>query len=489
MKNVNKSLLFELLTIVFACFAIYFVSDAFAQMTVGSGGILIATVVGGLYTPDMVHYRKLISKKVNKEIWYKGKMSKLLSVIDYDKFEKTGRYAALKDSPMPNGGIINLIRDFKSKKGVEMDIPMIRPLTGHGKIGSARLKGTGEARKIFNQKVAINLRRHAVTIQDNDMSVQSILEDTELATMLFEDGANDLKDWFSRLMPFEYMFGLFNGYSENIYDSVNGLGTNYARKSHPNFYVQGSGLVATPATMSTPYTFNAAYETQCKTALATLAAETSTTKFKYQSLRNMKYLAVQKKIAHVLFNGMEVHFVFITESQAWQLKSDPEWISLWKDAAARAKDNPAISGIIEGYIVDGLYICVDPTIPSAYIDGDAQFVAAVSTTGATTGVQYGGVDSDNVPSYMEDPRDTGPRKPAILLGKGAIHVGEGRGFVKTEEVDDHDQWIEHGGKMIYGVARADIIDADNYLGNGAGLFYANQSSLLYWTYSPDSITV
>ncbi|MHB8842360.1 MAG: hypothetical protein ACYC56_11355, partial [Candidatus Aquicultor sp.] len=153
-------------------------------------------------------------------------------------------------------------------------------------------------------------------------------------------------------------------------------------------------------------------------------------------------------------------------------------------AYGQGKDNPIFTGAMESYIYENAMLIVDDTIPAAYITGDAEFLAARATNGLSTGVQYG-ANAD----YMDEPRDPGFRKPAIALGAGAILAAEGKGFLLTQETADHGQKLEDGGRMIYGATRADIIDDDNQLGNGAHLFYDNSSSLVYFTYSPDTFTI
>ncbi len=446
-----------------------------------SGVVLSVTaIVGGQYNPNMTIFRVNLEKKVGKEVWWKGRLSQLTAFIDYEKFQSSGGLGVVKGSNSLDASIVYMVRDFKSKKGIKIDIPLRRPLTGQGRIGTAPLSNNAEKRKMFYLKCAINMRRHAVQTRDNEMSEQ--LLDEAIAMEMLESGANDLKDWFSRLMPFEFLKAILQGYSENLYDGSWGLG--YTQKSHPNFYVQGDGQVAFKTASGThaAYTFDSGYEVNCAASLTTLQNE-ATDYFNTQSIRNIVFLAKKHKIQFLKKGAYEVLPIMITSAHVRQLRLDDDWKNAMYYAYGSGKDNPIFTGAMESYIYENAMLIVDDTIPSAFLTGDAEFSAAKSTNGLATGVQYGRSD------YMDVPRDGGFRKPAIALGAGAILAAEGKGFLLTTETADHGQKIEDGGRMIYGATRADIIDDDNQLGNGANLFYDNSSSLVYFTYTPDTITI
>lgn len=448
---------------------------------------LAIAVVGGQYSPDMQVFRVNLQTKVGKEVWWKGRLSQLTAFIDYEKFQSTGGLGIVKGSNGLDASIIYMVRDFKSKKGIKIDIPLRRPLTGQGRIGTAPLSNNAEKRKMFYLKCAINMRRHAVQTRDNEMSEQ--LLDEAIAMDLLESGANDLKDWFSRLMPFEFLKAILVGYSENLYDGSWGLG--YSQKSHPNFYVQsytggldGGGQVPFKSASGAhvAYTFDSGYEANCATALSTLS-EGEPTKFSTQSIRNITYLARKNKIQFIKKGAFEVLPIMVTSAHIRQLRDDPDWKNAMYYAFGTGKDNPIFTGAMESYTYESAMLIVDDTIPAAFLTGNPNFTTARSTNGASTGICYGVAD------YMDNPRDGGALKPAIALGVGAILAAEGKGFLLTTETKDHGQKIEDGGRMIYGATRADIIDDDNQLGNGAHLFYDNSSSLVYWTYSPDTFAI
>jgi hypothetical protein len=445
-----------------------------------TSGCMLAVVAGGQWNENLTIFRKNLEMKVGKEVWWKGKFSQFTAFIDYNLYKETGALGTRKDSPKLNQSIIHMVNDFKSsKRGVKIDVPLSRPLTGTGRIGTASLSGHGERKKLLYLKCAINMMRHAMETRDNEMSDQ-VLPD-QITTEL-KNSAGELKDWFSRLMPFEFMFSLTMGFSRNLFDSSYGLG--YSMKSHPNFYVQGDGQVLFKSSVGThvAYTFDTGYETNIVTALATLA-DTESDHFSAQSIRNMVYYARANRIQPIDYQGIPVFPIFIHSAQARQLRQDEDWLRAQHDAAMRGDKNQIFTGLLEGYIYEGALIIIDDTIPGIRISTSDGWDATYSTTGASTGPQY------FRSTFMDDPRDTAPLKPALLVGQGAILAAEGLPFKLTQEKTDHDQEIEDGARMIYGAVRADIIDEDNFLGNGANTFYDNNSSLIYVTYSPDTITI
>ena len=438
--------------------------------------LLATAVTGGMYDPSVQIFRTNLGLKTGKEVWWRGRFSQLMSFIDHVKFKETARYTAVQGSRAPNEAVIHVIRDFEKKGGIDYEFPIRHPLTGQGRIGAAPLSNHGEDRKITMQMLKMNMRRHAVNVRDNEISEQLLPK--QLAMDLLERGADDLKDWFSRLLPFDALFSIVQGYSENVTNSDWGRGV--SAKSHPNFYVQGDGRVA----FSTPKTFNAAYETNVATALATLS-DTSSKRFNAQSIRNMVFLAANvHRIPKIKMKGKEGYLIFVTGAHMKQLREDSEWLSAQKDAAARGEDNQIFTGYMEGYWYEGAWLVEDQTLPACRVLGDTDtsvFGVAYDSTRGT--VNYHRAD------YMDSPLDVSPRKLAILVGSGAIMAANVRGFKLTSEVTDHEQKIEDGGRMFYGFQRSDMIDTENLFGNGADTLYDNTTSLVYATWTPTTITV
>lgn len=171
-----------------------------------------------------------------------------------------------------------------------------------------------------------------------------------------------------------------------------------------------------------------------------------------------------------------MYILFIHPAQAWQLKGDPEYQAYQKDAGVRGDMNTVWTGALEGTAVEGALIIIDDTIPAARITGDSGYDSTLGT------VNYG------LSTYMANPRDTAPRKPAIICGAGAVTVGYGSELGFESETADYSQFLGDAADMITGFERCDIIDDDNYFGNGAGAFYENPTSLVLFTYSPDQLT-
>lgn len=429
-------------------------------------GLTFATlVVGGTWTDQMQIFRRGLSKKMEKLVWRYSKWSKLTDIIDVKKFKEAGTYAGAMSLPTPKN-LVHVVKDFEREGGIYMDIPVRVPLTGAGRVGKAPLRGHEEKRKILTKKVAVNQLRHAVEIQDNKMSKQ-MLKKPEIQMSLMERGQSDLQDWFTRRIgayPYQAILG---GYSDNLTDATWGI--NFSIKSHPNCYVADYGKI--------PFAnvFNAAYETAVETGLATLA-DADAKYFKLQTIRNMVYLADSHKIEPILINGRLLYILFIHPAQAWQLKKDPEYQSYVKDAGVRGDQNVVWTGQLEGTMVEGALILIDATIPGARISTDDGYNSVFGT------VNYG------LSNYMASPRDTAPRKPAIICGAGAVTAGYGSELGFESETADYSQFLGDAADMIVGFERCDIIDDDNYFGNGAGSFYENSSSMVLFTYSPDTLT-
>lgn len=429
------------------------------------GLTIAAVVVGGTWSESMQIFRRGLSTKLEKLVWRYSKWSKLTDIIDVKKFKESGTYAGALSLPTPKN-LIHVVKDFEREGGIYMDIPVRVPLTGKGRVGAAPQRGHEEKRTILTKKVAINQLRHGVEIQDNKMSKQ-MLRKPEIAMSLMERGQSDLQDWFTRRIgayPYQAILG---GYSDNLTDPEWGI--NFTIKSHPNCYVADNGKV--------PFAnvFDAAYETAVETALTTLVPG-SAKEFKLQTIKNMVYLADYHKVEPILINGRLLYILFIHPAQAWQLKKDPEYLSYVKDAGVRGDQNVVWTGQLEGTMVEGALILIDATLPAARISTDAGYDSALGT------VNYG------LSTYMASPRDAGVRKPAIICGAGSVTAGYGSELGFESETADYGQFLGDAADMIVGFERCDIIDDDNYFGNGAGSFYENASSIVLFTYSPDLLS-
>jgi hypothetical protein len=420
--------------------------------------------IGGQHTPDSFYFRRGLSKELEKLVWRYGKWNKFTDIIDVKKYKEAGTFAGSMSLPAPKN-LITVVKDFEREGGIYMDTPVLVPLTGRGKVGTARLKGSEETRKILNKKVAVNQLRHGVQIQDNKMSKQ-MLKKPQVQMALMERGMQDLQDWFSRrlaMFPYQAILG---NYSDNLTDPDYGLNVSIA--SHPNLYVSGYGKV--------PFSnvFNADYETAVANALATLVDDADH-HFKMQSIRDMCYLANFHKVQKLNIKGHLAYPIFIPPALAWQLAQDNEFQEFAKFAQNRGDTNWAWTGELDGIFIDQAFLIVDDYVPAARISGDDGYDSTLGT------VNYG------LANYMENPRDNGSRKPAILCGAGAVACGYGSELSFASEDDDYKQWLADGADMIVGMQRSDIIDDDNYFGNGAHAFYENSSSIVEFFYANDEL--
>jgi hypothetical protein len=431
---------------------------------VSATGLTLA-VVGGHWTDQMQIFRRGLAKQMEKLVWRYGKWAQLTDIVDVAKYRKAGTYAGAMSLPTPKN-LIHVVKDFEREGGIYMDIPVLVPLTGKGKVGLATLRGNEEKRKILTKKVAINQVRHAVEIQDNKMS-KAVLRKPQVVMALMERGKADLQDWFSRRMAQFPYHAILGGYSNNLTDPVDGIG--FTAKSHPNNYVAGYGRV--------PFSnlFNAAYETATSNALATLS-DVPDKHFSLAKIKNMVYLANYHKLTPILIQGKLLYLIFIPPALAWQLKQDAEYLTYLKDAGVRGNENIIFTGELEGTFVEGAYMIIDDTMPAARISGDTGYDSDWGT------VNYG------LDTYMANPRDAGNRKCAIICGAGAITAGYGSELAFESETADYAQFLGDSADMITGFERCDIIDDDNYFGNGAGAFYENNSSMAYWFYAEDQLT-
>jgi len=296
---------------------------------------------------------------------------------------------------------------------------------------------------------------------------KQVLKKPQVQMALMERGKNDLQDWFSRRMAMFPYQAILGGYSNNLTDPTYGIG--YTPKSHPNSYVAGHGRV------SFSNLFNAAYETAMANALATLT-DVPDKHFSLAKIKNMVYLANFHKLTPLLIDGKLLYIIFIPPALAWQLKQDPEYLTYLKDAGVRGNDNIIFTGVMEGTFIEGAMLLVDDTMPAARISGDDSYDSSWGT------VNYG------LDTYMANPRDTFNKKCAIICGAGAVTGGYGSELGFESETADYSQFLGDAADQISGFERCDIIDDDNYFGNGAGAFYENNSSLVYWFYAEDSLT-
>jgi hypothetical protein len=428
-------------------------------------------------------YRRGLAAKVDKLIWTKGTFSRFVGIMQGEKYQAAlpfGGAQLLKPSGLP----FDLRRELETTGGYELDVPVAVPITGKGRVGGATLVGNAVKRSMAFKKVRFNTVRQAIQVQDTWMSSLS-LHKPEIFAELVNKQAAELTDWFGRRISFMIAQAILESASDNLTDPVDGLGV--PRRSHPNFYVKTGATDGAYVKATFNGTFDATYESNCATALASLATG-SAGAFSALDIRQMMYLASAHKIQgfEILKGYPAMPIIFIHSAQARQLTNDPEWIAAQRYAGPREYEkNQLFTNAIQGVPFAGAYVVVDDTIPSALISGDAGYSSARGT------VNYGCYADlpSNIASlaplneYMDYPRDLGARKPALLVGQGAV-VGAQAGAIRfTSDVQDHEAVKEDGAVLNIGWERADIFNDQNS-GGTIGSFRENSSSLVYFTNSP-----
>ncbi len=446
-------------------------------------------VIGGNATTTMQHYRVGLAKTTEKRIWRYGKMSKFQSIIDMKKFREAGVLGEAASIPLESS-FIHLYRDIEVEKGASLDIPVLSPIGGQGGRGDKPSEMTGQRRELFNKTVRIHPKWQTVINRTSRMDEQ--LLKPQIAIPFFEKAASDLKDWFTRSNDFDPFFAALMGYSPHLttlpygMDAETGYSANCTPKSHPNSFVQGvnSGLdFGTTSGAHTAYSFDAGWETNLSTALATLT-DTAARHFNVQSIRNIKALARKLKIPPIMKkNGAYADIVWVTSAHIKQLQEDSEWLQIMQTAAERGQNNPLFTGLVEAYMIEGVLLIIDDTMPAARVSGDTD----TAVFGQAYNSSYGTVNYGNT-NYLDNELDISPRKPAILLGPGAISAATVGGFKQDDKTFDHGRILESFGQLILGHERADIMDPDANK-RVAGYQLENTSSLSYWTWTPTNITI
>ena len=431
-----------------------------------STGLVIAAF-GGMYNTDDQHYRKLLRKKMEYVVWNLPVWSQFMGVQDTSRNQKVHKFGT-PSGFKPSGKPIEVIKDFMHNGRVNMDIPVMYPLTNNAIYGMKQLLGNEETRRWANKTISINQVRQGVKSQDNKYSKQT-LANPEFVKELMLSNTTYLSDWFKRWQSAQPGLAYVQGYSENLVDTVANGGLAITRKSHMNTYVAGSGRVTFSATHAT-------YEASVNAAMDGLT-DTSSDHFSTTVIENMVYVASHNHRIQPNANGY--YTIVISDAAALQLQGDTKWQAVQRSAFQSAgQKHPELMGKVVGYYQKA-EIVVDETLPSCYVNGDGAFTTARSTTSSTAGVSYGLSD------FLATPVDTGPRKPAILIGSSSMACGVASEINFETEDYDYKQDLRDGADMIIGYEICDIVDADGKF-TTAGNRYENVSSLVCWTYSPSS---
>ena len=439
-------------------------------------GMSFAITIGGMYTSDMQAYRRILSKKMEKATWspisfWGNFMGFIGSKSSYPESVNLG--TGMTRFASPTGKPIEVLTNFQHEGGVHMDVPVMYPLTELPKYGDSQVLGTEEKRKIAYKKVAVNQVRKGVVVRDGAMS-EAVLKKPEVQQQLMQGAQVELTDFNARWNAFQPYLALLERYSANLSATAALGGLAYTKQSHPNAFVAGAGRVAI-----TNVNTIATYEADVATALGNLS-DTSACHFSTNLIENAAFHATQLKIRPINIGADVVHYAMvISPAQAIQLYRDEKWLNAQQFAGVRdEKLNRLYNGQLIG-VYRGVAIYIDVNSPSVKVTGDTGFTAANSTTGDATGIQYG---ADN---YIANPIEASNKKVAILFGASCVACGYADPLKFESESWDYNNKKSEASRMIVGYERSDIYDNDGSFGT-AGNFKENTSSLVLFTWSPDT---
>jgi hypothetical protein len=340
---------------------------------------------------------------------------------------------------------------FDLPYATELEIPVAYKLGGLPILGDAQKKGTGTNVKFAYIKSKFNLVSKVINLQDGLMGDYAIQQLAPLYKKI-KDAAGTLSQYAQDYMSVQPYHALTRGYSHNVWaDSKMGV----TAKSHPNFYVAGSGKVAfshTPAT----------YENNIKTAIDAMDGNDKVT---IGLLENLITEASNKRILRTDIEGHEAFYVIIDSFVARDLRALADWKLIRKDALNQEKGlNPIFSGKMEGFL-SGAYILVDDNAFGLKVSGMSGYDAAQGV------INYGNTN------FIDSPVDTSNRRLIYLVGQSAMTLANIKSLHFEDEMDDFKTKKETVGMAIYGVNRSDVIDDDGSFGT-KGQFLENTSSLV-----------
>ena len=417
------------------------------------------------FSQSMETYRKLLNQKGKLAMFYHqpfwsrfmGKFGPNVSLHDSAK-----AFGVVKEGSKPTGSPIEVMEDFSVKGGTTMGVNVYYPLKGQGVSGDTQLLGKEEKLGYASYDVEINQKRHGVQ-KFNGKYSRAMLAKPGVYKGLVGRAGEALNEWFSRWINGIPYDAIFKGHAEHMFASGD-AGPGLSQKSHPNFFVAGSGQVTwsdTPAT----------YETNVATALNGLA-DTASDYMTPDVLTRLAYEATQLKIQKTKVGNGEYYIVILSGPQAYQLATNSTWKQMQRESNVRSELNPIFTNNLMGEILGSCLVFVDDNCYGAFTGGDRY--------DTTLTVNYG-------PQYrMDSPLTTGAKQLGVLLGKSAVAIGVGDPYTINEEDWDYKNKETLGGGLLIGADRVDICDR-GLLGTDAA-FKENTSSLVFATYSPRSIS-
>jgi len=399
------------------------------------------------------------------------------------------------------GAPIEVFKNFITEGKTTLDIPVRLRLTGQPVFGDKALKGSEENGKIAYRTVKINLLRKAY-MKPSLMSAQITLPYLENLMM---DASDYLTEWFNDFHPGNFIVALTGGASIDLISAGAAGGRGMTIVSHPNFYILGGSKV-TYANGRPGTTGATSYEDSVMDALdAVYAAGGSSS-----SAAETAYGVTVKRIGALVLEaqrnriqpiaikaGFKRFAIWLSDAQWYQLQNDSDFKELYRRLPNELSNHPLATGAVAE--VAGAIIYVDQNMPHAvtptyneavYQDPPSNSVwywPQPTTTEYAAGYRVGN---------MIERRCTQNVKVGFLIGQSALSVGVGvpvSGGKKhpsvsfVEQTDDYGAIAGIGIQTIQSVVRNDVYDQDGMTGLTAGDFYENTSSLVFATWSPDTL--
>jgi len=424
----------------------------------------------GLLNNKLKAYRTILKKEMAAAHWYQipvfGALTGHIGGTD-GKYPRSVPFGAARRKLLrPTFKPIEVLTDFQHQGGWDMDVPIYYPLTEVPVYGDNPALGKEEKRKWAYKKAVINQVRKPVLTRDGLMGERAL--DPKLVMQIMENAKDELVDYNRRLQAYYPYDALLRGYSQNILapKADGGMGDIYTQRSHPNFFVAGSGQVTFSQTPAT-------YETNVATALDAL---TSANVMNTTVLENMILHASRLRIQRTTVGKFALYPIIMSPSQGLQLLQDTKFLDAQKMLTqVKGELSALFTGALEVYPYRSAVIIIDENCPGVWTNGDTGYDSTRGT------INYGNANPIANPIHATD------RRLAILLGASAVACGHAVSLGFESETWDYKNKKSEASYCVIGYNRCDIYDNDGMFGT-AGDFKENTSSLVVATYSPQNPT-
>jgi hypothetical protein len=305
-----------------------------------------------------------------------------------------------------------------------------------------------------------------------------------------------LTDWWNDYHPGNFITTMCAGSSTDLLAGTASGGRNLSIVSHPNFYGLGVGAVA--YTGGKPGT--AGYEAAVEAVLNQMTS-VNTNAVTVARIQALVLTAQRLKIQPIVMKaGFRRYAIWISDAQWFQLQQD-QFFKDWYKRLPNELDNHPLATAARADL-GGAIIYVDQNMPAAYtnanfersdskpVAGHPEYTVTPTAAERASGLKVGD---------MINNRPSGNIKIGFLIGQSAMSVGigvpvfgnkKGPSMSFNEQFDDFGAVSSIGIATVQSVVRNDIYDLDGMIaGNTAGDFQENTSSLVFSSYSPDTLTL